>query len=259
MGKQKDARFPSATKASTTELLDRLLPQVEANLKAGSARPKPSAPMKERSKCPCNHRCLASGAGFGVAMRGLLRSPKLVAGAVLSSWSAHSGPHDQKVRRAPAHLSSQCEIRGPLVSPWASKPTQAHLRLSDSKVLPLEPIPGNQLGQIAARTQKARCLLGQLLRQSSRQAKRCRPRSAICLGPHPLGTERWPHVGEGPAHLGTQKLHPHPNPRIVPWEEGRGRRSNRHPRKSRCDLLGQARCPSRRSRTRAWQLHCQSA
>ena len=32
LAKQKDARFPSAIKASTTELPDRLLPQVEANL-----------------------------------------------------------------------------------------------------------------------------------------------------------------------------------------------------------------------------------
>ena len=47
MGKQKDARFPSATKASTAQFLDRFLPQVEANLKAGLAGPKLLAPMQE--------------------------------------------------------------------------------------------------------------------------------------------------------------------------------------------------------------------
>ena len=191
-------------------------------------------------------------------MRGLLTSPRPVADAVLSSWSAHSGPLDRMVRRALAHLPSQCGTRDPLVPLWASKPTQAHLRWSDSMALLWELFPGIRLGQIATRTLKARCLLGQLLRRSSRQAKRCRPRSAISLALHHLGTERWPHVDEELAHLGTWNLHPLPNPRIVLAEEGRGRRSNCHPHKSRCGPLGQARCPSRRWRARAWPLHCQS-
>ena len=46
-GKQEDARFPAATKASATELLDHLLPQAKVNLDAGSAGPQPPPPITE--------------------------------------------------------------------------------------------------------------------------------------------------------------------------------------------------------------------
>ena len=245
MGKQKYARFPSATKASATEFLNRLLPQVEANLNVGSAGPKASAPMKERFKCPCNHRCSASRAGFEVAMQGLLKSPKRVADDDFSNRSAHSGPHDQKVRRALAHLPSLREIRGPLVPPWASKLTQAHLRLSDSTVLPLEPILGTQLGQNRNTYSEGALSLGPAVRAIITTGQAMSP--TICHLPR--STPSW-NRALATCWRRTRSSgdieHPHPSPQIVPWEEGRGRRSNRHPHKGRCDLLGQARCPSRR-------------
>ena len=71
MGQQKDSRFPFTVEPSLTEFLDRLLPQVEVNLNARAAGPKPSVPLKQRSKCPCNHRYLAFRARFEAAIPSL--------------------------------------------------------------------------------------------------------------------------------------------------------------------------------------------
>ncbi len=56
-GKKEGTRFPSATEASTTKLLNRLLPQVQSNLQMGPAWPQPQTPANEQSKCPYNHCC----------------------------------------------------------------------------------------------------------------------------------------------------------------------------------------------------------
>ena len=46
-GKQEDARFPAATKASATKLPDHLLPQAAVNLDARSAGPQPPTPTED--------------------------------------------------------------------------------------------------------------------------------------------------------------------------------------------------------------------
>ena len=186
-------------------------------------------------------------------------SPRLAWDAAFSTWGAIATPLDQRVRIGLSRPPSRCGTRGPSVPPWASIPVPTRIRWSGSMASPLEPFRDIRSGRIARHTQKGRCLLAQLIQRPARQARRCRPQPAICLGRRPLETERCSHGHERPAHLERWKPHPPPTPRVVPWEEGRGRRNSRHPRRSRCDPLGPARCSSRRRRADAWRLDCQSA
>ena len=177
-----------------------------------------------------------------------------------SSWSAHSWPLGRRVRRGLARFPSLCGTHGPLVPPWASKRAQAHLRLSDSMVLPLEPFLDTRLGQIATCTQKARCLLGQLSRRSI-------TRGQVISSYHLPSASFDPVLEPSAGHLLAKDPliwgHGFCTHRLTlesfPGEKVEADGAVVICVRNRCGPLGQARCLSRRSRARAWRLHCQSA
>ena len=171
-GKQEDTRFPAATKASATELLDHLLPEAEVNLDVGSAGRPPPPPIKERSKYPCNHCCSASRVKFEGATRGPSKRSKLVGDTVFASRGGNDpAPPDRRVHREKFLRPSRCETRGPPVLLSASSPLPARLQWLDSKVLPSEPFRDIRSGRIATSTQKGRCLLAQLPQQPLQRAR----------------------------------------------------------------------------------------